>query len=364
MSPGKEFIHKANATHKHDLFIKSKKIFQRGINRFAKHTRFNKSYSRRLFRLGAYKSLVNFVLKKNLNIKKNNKKSVVIFGNCQATPLEDILCLNENFTRSFGVIKYLPSIHEMPNELQSILLDHLSEFDIVISQSILNKDWELSTDALRKRAKQIVIYPTCFFKGYHPDLTYLKKKGQTIRSTPVVDYHSAIVLYSFIKVKSIDECVKTLISGEWIGTSYWEWIDDQFQELYKREKEYDVKAVDFIYENYKKYILFYTFNHPAPLLMLHIAEGIFNLLNINGSFYNDIKQKTSHFFKSIQWLISDAIIEKLGLNKRGREPSFLLNNKPYSPFEFVDLHYRYYEKHPDIIEENKTIITDTIERLA
>lgn len=51
--------------------------------------------------------------------------------------------------------------------------------------------------------------------------------------------------------------------------------------LKSKEKTCDIKISDFILENYKKQQLFYTPNHPAPIILKIMAKQILKKLNIN-----------------------------------------------------------------------------------
>lgn len=51
----------------------------------------------------------------------------------------------------------------------------------------------------------------------------------------------------------------------------------------EKEKECNVKVVDFILENYKKQKLMYLHHHPLKKIIEHIASQVFILLNIKNN---------------------------------------------------------------------------------
>ena len=57
-------------------------------------------------------------------------------------------------------------------------------------------------------------------------------------------------------------------------------IDYTLSELSKRETNTDIKISDFIRDNYRKYRLFHTINHPTDVLGLEVANQILSKLNM------------------------------------------------------------------------------------
>lgn len=309
-----------------------------------------------------YDDFFRFMLNDLEQIYEANKSAVLIIGNCQAYPLAKILNIDQAFSSRYRVINYLPSIHEMSIAFQQRLLEHVHDFDLVLSQRIYNPNWMLRTSEVKKRAKHMLVYPTCFFKGYHPDAIYLKRSGTTVRSSPVIDYHSALVVHSFLHQISISECAKLLATGEWIRGSFSTWIERQFEDLNKRDKEYDIKIVEFLYGNYRKRVLFNTVNHPTSFVLHYIADEVLKNILDDCCLSDKAKKGTNNLLSFTQWLLNERIAEEFDLESN--KLLFILKNKPYSVHEYVDLHYRYYESNPDLLMENESNVNRIMEELT
>jgi hypothetical protein len=65
--------------------------------------------------------------------------------------------------------------------------------------------------------------------------------------------------------------------------------------LKSKEKTCDVKVSDYILENYKKERLFYTPNHPSPIILKLMAKQILTKLNISHSNFDKMFENNNYY---------------------------------------------------------------------
>jgi tetratricopeptide (TPR) repeat protein len=326
----------------------SRKVYQLALKRFKKSQLLINCYSNFLLNTGDYQSLMELIDEELLSVCS---KTALFMGNCQAPPLSNILNMHRPFSSEYTTIRALPPIHRMPIGLQKIVADYLlPKIDLFVTQNILNSNSPLQTNVVKNIAKSTIVFPTFHFAGYFPDIIYLKKDGQTIRSSPLTDYHSALVLVSFFDGVSPQACSKQLISGDWIEKGYETYISSLFGTLHDREKFWDIKITNYLYNNFRSGILFHTVNHPNACLLHTTANLILNKLKKDRLPQSIIKE-TSDSLSQTRWIISDKIINNLSLEQNGRN-FFIINKEKMSVSDFVSEHYQYYENNQSIVESN------------
>lgn len=278
------------------------------------------------------------------------RKTALLIGNCQVAPITSIIEINDSFHTDFKIIKLLPDIHEMPLELQNLVYEYiLPKVDILISQNIVNKKYPLNTEKCKDLCRTIV-FPTCFFAGYYPDIIYLKRNDQTIRRSPLVDYHSAFILQSFSEGLNENACIAALQDGSWIGENYLGQIQNIFDALADREKAWDIKITDYLYSNFKQKILFYTVNHPSTVLLALIANNILSYLGFD-QIPLEKRNLIPEFLDRTKWIVNQKVASQIGIDPN-TQSDFLIDGVSLSVEEFVGRHYRYYDENQDLVTEN------------
>jgi len=280
----------------------------------------------------------------------STKKTVLFVGNCQVTPLSRIVELSNSYCSEYHSFNLLPDIHNMAQELQNIVVDYLlPNTDILVTQNIINKEYPLNTENSKNLCRTITI-PTLYFAGYYPDIIYLKQNNQTIRTAPIIDYHSSFILHSFSEGISENSCITTLKDGSWIGENYLQNIENIFDSLYDREREWDVKITDYLYNNFKEKLLFHTVNHPGSDLLTLVATTLSSLLNL-GEFNSNKLLVIPDFLNRTKWILNKKIADQLNMDPN-TQLKFNINGSSMSVDKFVKTHYTFYRENPTIVKDN------------
>ena len=118
--------------------------------------------------------------------------------------------------------------------------------------------------------------PICFFPQYSSKSEFKRRDGSAV----------------FFRDKLLDAASEKGWSYRKTVHDYWdckhfkkEELDDKLMKFLKkveeREKEWDIKCLEFIKENYQKNQLFYDPNHPTNFFLKYISEEILKELEIS-----------------------------------------------------------------------------------
>jgi len=93
---------------------------------------------------------------------------------------------------------------------------------------------------------------------------------------------------------------------------------------------------DFIKENYKKYLLFYTVNHPSKILVNYICEILVNLLGVNNTIRYELDM-----FNNIRCLLYKCVQNAVHFDI-GQYTPYLEGNETVE--RVCDLYYKIYSR--------------------
>ena len=118
-------------------------------------------------------------------------QTVAIAGNCQVAPLALIL------SRLFDIrISTTIPVHLTSDLEESKYIDKLQSADCVICHQVndLYPCKFVRTSSLRKLVDdRLLTIPNLFYRGFTPDLRYLRFHDDQLVPGPLGDYHSAII---------------------------------------------------------------------------------------------------------------------------------------------------------------------------
>jgi len=234
-----------------------------------------------------------YVLSINIIYKciKYMKKNIFFYGNCQTGGIKDIIY---NCICDYNII-IVPCFGDIISK--ETFLSYIKKADIIITQPIhpnYRQTDYLHTEFILENANlntKIVIFPSLHFNFYYFDYNYKFLKNNDLLREPA-DYHYHGLIECYSNGKTINDFsieyvnninLKTKIQLETMAI-------DSIQELKKREEEmekyknirncYIINSSDFIQNNYKTKLLFFSINHPTKYLFHDIAIKIINYLNL------------------------------------------------------------------------------------
>lgn len=242
---------------------------------------------------------------------KGSKQICIVYGNCQAAKIAEGLSSNSIVTKQYTMI-VLPAIFEIDHEFLLGLREIINFADLFIYQYVkMNNKFHpvLGTEyiltALSDTCRKICI-PNIYFTGYFPQMcTNLLDKHKLF---PIGD-KNINNLYS--KKQLTEEQLSSLGDDEYYSKEeILKQVEESFNNLKDRECKCDVIISDFIENNYKKDLLFYTENHPTNIVLEEMSKRIISA--ITGK-EDDYKVRISSALDDIQLPIYPSVQCHLGL---------------------------------------------------
>lgn len=216
-------------------------------------------------------------------------KHILFYGNCQTNSIKSKLNLSNCIKH--GVVCWETNISK--DEFTSLI----KQSDVIVTQPIgdnyRNKDY-LSTNYIISNAKQackIIIFNNCYFHFYYTDLLYIKFENDYLHKP--IDYHFKHIIDCYLNKLSVSDYVNNYVNNVDLltGDDLDKMANDSLNELQKRYNEacaafsasniFVLSIHDFVEQNYKDKLLFYSMNHPSKYLFNYLCEQILEILEIS-----------------------------------------------------------------------------------
>lgn len=245
--------------------------------------------------------------------------NILYYGNCQLYAIKTLLNLqsvNESLIECFDC--ELDKWNEEEFKKKVLLQD------IIITQPIKD-DYRnvhyLSTNYIINNCKhdcKIIIVDSCHFDFYYFDLTYKFWNEKLLREPD--DYHYYGMMECFKKKESIDYYLDNYVNN--VDLKSKEDLENlayrSIEELERRYNENCVKykttenifiltSSEYIRNNFKEKLLFYSMNHPTKYVIQNICEQIIFILNRNNTIRYDVdvlNHYKSILYKSVQKVVN------------------------------------------------------------
>ncbi len=136
---------------------------------------------------------------------------------------------------------------------------------------------------------QVITITSATFKGYFPQHKVLDKdmKENGMR----IGWGDKNIDRMLKEGKSLEEITNSILSVDFIKRDKVEiFLQHSFMILQEDEKHCDIKIADYIRENYKNELLYYSWSHPATKVLVEIVKRIckkFNITDIDFEKYYD-----------------------------------------------------------------------------
>lgn len=269
---------------------------------------------------------------------------IFFYGNCQIASLKTIISKNKETS-------LLTCWQDFKKEE---FLNLIKNSDVIITQPIKKnygeKDYTHTEFVLENsnRDTRIIIVPSLYFNFYYFDLTYkfFKEGSDTKPLKDPSDYHYRSIIKSYNNDEKIESVFENYIDNESLKSieELGGIADQSIKELISREIEMlkykdirDCSIVtisDFIRNNYKKKLLFYSMNHPSKHVFHHVVDQIKKVLNIDEN--NEVDPLRDDY-RGILYRCIQKVVE---FNIEDEEPKLLDINDPRM---IVEQYYKTYD---------------------
>lgn len=276
-------------------------------------------------------------------------KSILFYGNCQISAIQLILNLNP-FEYNIIVIECFST-----NVTEIEMYNCIKQSDFIITQ-LVNENYRdksyLSTKYILDQCNptcNIILIDNCYFDFYYFDTTIKPLNNDTLLWHPCLYHYTSLI-----------ECYKNNISAndyieQYINNYYYK-NKDQLEDLantsilelrsrydrmlqYKYEySSYNIQCIsvaDYIQQNYKDKLLFYSVNHPTKDVLQYICENIIYIWNIPNNITYSLDP-----LNYIKCILFKCISSNVNFNINNHDP-FLLNQTDINAI--VSIYYNSYQ---------------------
>ena len=220
-----------------------------------------------------------------------NKGIAIIYGNCYAPVIAKMLRSNDEFEKKYYVYDSTPLYIQDVSRICNIA-NIVKHADLFLHQDIRKEnkiDEKFSIDNMRKFVKKgglditfpnLVGMGSIFFQRCE-----LNNDNNPMTGMPngIFPYMDSTIDKMVSQNMSIQEIVKAICyKGVFDRQSIHRHFEEVVNKFRNREKQWDVKCIEYIMENYKERRIFYDLVHPTGEIMRYIAEGILSVLGIPG----------------------------------------------------------------------------------
>ena len=228
--------------------------------------------------------------------------NMLFYGNCQPGALRYILnMMNQDY-----ICCHNTDITEIE------FISKLEKYDIIITQPIADNYRSkpyLSTKFVIEHCKKdckIIIVDVIYFDFYYVDLTYTHFNNSML--TKPGDYHYKFMQECYKNGNDISYYINNIVNNvnfkhavelENIANESLNELSSRYEENKQKYIGSNIQFIytgDYIRENYKHKLLFYSMNHPSKHVLQFVCESILHLLgmpnttiNYNGDPLSSIK---------------------------------------------------------------------------
>jgi len=276
--------------------------------------------------------------------------NILFYGNCQIASCKYLLRLNEN--------KYIQNVILCFNtELnENDFLNYIQQSDIIITQHIKDNyknKYYLSTNFIinnKKPNAKLIFIDSCYFDLYYFDECSFPSHIYGMEP-PSAYHYSQMINYFKEKQDSINYIINIVNNWDYKSKEELELIF--YKNIYELEKRYNeliylygklsniyfISIKQFIIDNYKNKLLFYTPNHPSNLVLQYICENLLFYLNENNNidYYSDpLSANKNIIYKCVQKVVNFSINECLPLTDNEND-NYLITQKYFNYYLKIGL---------------------------
>lgn len=242
------------------------------------------------------------------------KKICIINMNCYGFYIKPFLEQNSKFREIYGIYP-IPAIHEN----KELMIDEnvLKNTELYIHQDIRENNYiseKLSDKYIFPKLKKgcVKICVPNFvglFNGFYPNIqnkTYTNVDNETMffKDTVIEEAYSVCG-----DTGKLDKIMEYIYNYKFDSGLVKEQFNHMICRLRQREKNWDIKIVDYIIDNYKRINLIEDINHPTVSLLYEICNRLLELLEIENTNY----EKTYNMGFAMEIFVMPQVKQILGM---------------------------------------------------
>lgn len=201
-----------------------------------------------------------------------------MFGNCQTERLQFFL---NHFSDDIEVLQ-TKGVHLYSKPDSQLVLELMSKADLVLTHKIRDgyPIEEFQTSYLKQHQSirsKIVTFQNLYFTGYQPSSIFIKLNGQNLKG-PLDGIHFEVILNSYLEEMDVKAATRNFLNID--SDAATAEIELSLKTFSNRDQEMDLKSQKFLAENFKKFKMFHTMNHPNVRTLYHYSEMLAQQIGI------------------------------------------------------------------------------------
>lgn len=213
----------------------------------------------------------------------SRRRLAMVYGNCQAEPLRQILSQSPQFAARFETVQVPPVQSITVSELK-ILEDLLPRIHLIIGQPVSSnyRGMKLGLEQLLQRAgdARVAKWPSLYWGVVFPFMVYVHPRARQAIDAPVVRYHDLRFLSCASRGLRPVEAAGFLEEYEPSAAGLESIIRNAKLTTTEREQACDIRLSEWIDRTENRSRAFWTVNHPARFVLERVAEEIHGLLGL------------------------------------------------------------------------------------
>lgn len=216
-------------------------------------------------------------------LRSGGKPSVVVYGNCQALAIHQLLASTPEFIRRYRLVR-VPGAHEINRAEIPFVRKAISEAKIIVTQ-LIKDDYRglpigTSQIAQAKRSDaDVITFPSIFYKGLHPYLVYVHASGPLGTPAPRTEgYHDLRFIHAASMSYGTAEASEWLATFEGDSNAIRESAAQSLRALQEREDRVKIRVSHAIPS--KGPTAFWTLNHPSNAILEEASAEVLKSVDI------------------------------------------------------------------------------------
>ncbi len=207
---------------------------------------------------------------------------IAVVGNCQARPLAQVVAeLLPNAT-----ISGIAIVHLLKDSEENAYAPIFESSDLILAQRVTDDypcTFVRNSELRRKYGDRVQTWPNLYYAGYNPELTYLRGEGRKPLLGPLGVYHNKTFVDAWRRGMSSADALFLHEDDSYNKLTYAGVPEISMDELRAREMETDMCITDWIEGHMCQERLFFTFNHPAQVLIDELGRRLMQKVGFAGS---------------------------------------------------------------------------------
>lgn len=282
---------------------------------------------------------------------------IIIIANCQVLPLIKGLSFLTDVKYTLGLPIHLFGTKHFDKPKESF--DELVKEDdfIILTFNNSAQFGEFATTKLKETYKNVITMTNIYFSGLHPDITYIGDRSGRISSS-IGDYHSKIIIHSYMTGKSTDDCLALFNGANYKKLGFYSEYANSTSALLERDKENNITFGKYFMTLLKERPSLYTVNHPTPYIFQEYLCVIAEYLGIRTQRL-PLEMLPNYLANSAWWPVYPEIAEQHSLNYQMpmvfKQPE-AMGGKIMSLNEFVAHSYDLYNKSKERLYNSRQVV--------